>query len=76
MRNPSEPAIEETESGFRIKNGVREVDFTDEDALRLWIALGLMLDHRTEGQLNKATRGGLGALRRQYLERRRQKVSD
>lgn len=64
--------VEPTAAGVRIKAGAREVIFDHtEDALRAWIALGLVLDRELGGQLNAATCGGLGALRRQYLAAKR-----
>lgn len=67
--------IEETHTGYKLKGAHgREVIIEDTDALRVWLDFGLHIDRKFEGQLDAATGGGLGALRRHYLERKNAKA--
>lgn len=63
--------IEKTAGGYVLRDGRRWIRISKAEAFRFWLAMGLALDRELEGQINKATSGGLGALRRAYAVGRR-----
>lgn len=71
--------FEETACGFRvvrIENGNRtEVQIGEDQLLAFWILLGLYLDEKYDGQVDRVTKGGLAALKRAHLRRALRSIS-
>jgi hypothetical protein len=70
------PKIQTTELGYHITQGNRDLFVNNEEALRFWIMLGVAINGRLSGGLDRATAGGLTLLSAHYADETRKHEQD